>query len=151
MPTISRSLNLSLVKSLLTESFRARRRLLKTHFPPLSPTNAAIARFDHVAALESNTNDLDCVREFMNEAIKSSCEGIMIKVLDHLEGEDPAVKAEGAEGDLDEDTAEEDFNGEGKEGDEDAESDELQGGIEKGRSGRKKARLASYEPGASTA
>lgn len=60
-------------KSLLKTAFRKRRSLLYSMLPAIEPDDARIARFNHVKSLESN--QVDDVEEFFNQARKSKCEG----------------------------------------------------------------------------
>ena len=59
--------------------FRERRSLLRTHFPPYTPPSKGAARFDHVKSVESESGR-EAVEEFWQEAVNSSCEGLMVKV-----------------------------------------------------------------------
>lgn len=96
--------------SLLKSSFRTRRRLLHTRFPPLSPQSPLIARFAHVRSCEST--DADQVARFFAQAQEYKCEGIMVKSLDHhweaprpshQNGVDEPVEEEEAEEDEEDD------------------------------------------------
>ena len=79
-------------ESLLKSSFRTRRRLLHTRFPPLSPQSPLIARFAHVRSCEST--DPDDVARFFTQAQEYKCEGIMVKSLDHHWEAPPESKGE---------------------------------------------------------
>lgn len=68
-------------ESLLKASLRLRRQLLHAHFPPMTPANPLIARFQHVKSTE--TNDPEEVERFFQDARAHRCEGIMVKTLDH--------------------------------------------------------------------
>ncbi|OSX66434.1 hypothetical protein POSPLADRAFT_1043869 [Postia placenta MAD-698-R-SB12] len=69
---------------LLERSFRQRRALLRERFPPLHPERKDAARFDHVQSCESE-DGREAIEEFWQTALNSSCEGLMIKLLDHGE------------------------------------------------------------------
>ncbi|KAF7729330.1 hypothetical protein EC973_004586 [Apophysomyces ossiformis] len=66
-------------ESLLQQSFRERRDLLKKHFTPLQN------RFDFVATMDASGDDcfLEKVEDFFRDSIRRGTEGIMVKVLDH--------------------------------------------------------------------
>ncbi|KZT70977.1 ATP-dependent DNA ligase [Daedalea quercina L-15889] len=66
---------------LLQKPFRERRALLRTRFPPYIPERRDAARFSHVQSCESE-DGRDIVEEFWQAAVASSCEGLMIKLLD---------------------------------------------------------------------
>ncbi|CAO1630346.1 unnamed protein product [Parajaminaea phylloscopi] len=68
-------------QSLLKSSLRVRRRLLHSHFPPMTPDNPLIARFHHVKSSENT--DPEEVERFFQDARAHRCEGIMVKTLDH--------------------------------------------------------------------
>lgn len=61
-------------KSYLTEQFITRRECLRTNFTPMEG-KFQFAQFKDTAVFED-------IEEFMNLAIKSSCEGLMVKALD---------------------------------------------------------------------
>ncbi|KAF8558030.1 ATP-dependent DNA ligase [Imleria badia] len=69
---------------LLERSFRERRNLLRTRFPALTPGEPGTAHFAHVNSCES-TQGQECIEAFWKEAVESSCEGLMIKLLDNAE------------------------------------------------------------------
>lgn len=93
--------------------------------------------------MEGFPNNLEPIRQFMLEAISQKCEGLMLKLLDSAEVATEAVKVEDGDDVL---TAEEDESEEDeldvKEG-EDVKDEE--GAVKK--KGRRKALLATYEPG----
>lgn len=60
-------------RSLLSEPFRERRRLLHETLPPYSPADASAARWDHVKSLIGSAADLAPIRDFMAEAISNRC------------------------------------------------------------------------------
>ncbi|KAH9832195.1 uncharacterized protein C8Q71DRAFT_777822 [Rhodofomes roseus] len=66
---------------LLQKPFRERRALLRTRFPSYVPERRDAARFNHVQSCESE-DGRDTVEEFWQAAVASSCEGLMIKLLD---------------------------------------------------------------------
>ncbi|KAI8993003.1 ATP-dependent DNA ligase [Trametes punicea] len=66
---------------LLERSFRERRSLLRTRFPPYTPPQKGAARFDHVRSVESE-DGREAVEEFWQTAVNSSSEGLMVKLLD---------------------------------------------------------------------
>jgi DNA ligase 1 len=70
-------------QSLLPVPFRERRRLLRSLFPSITPSDPTVARFDHVCSVEGRTDDLEPLKAFMTDAIRNRCEGVMVKVLDH--------------------------------------------------------------------
>jgi DNA ligase 1 len=63
----------------LEESFRKRRELLRSRFPPYVPGEVGVARFDHVESVESEEGR-DAVEEFWQRAVEGRVEGLMIKV-----------------------------------------------------------------------
>jgi len=144
-------------KSLLKTSFRQRRQLLYTHFPPLAPQNPMIACFDHVKSCESM--DPDEVMTFFQQARNAHCEGIMVKSLDHYWEDDSLPVTTTNEslryhklGDVvgndfemedvpDEDRPKPKNTGRGVKKEEE---DSI--GVGKGVNGRGKALLSSYEP-----
>lgn len=67
------------MKALLARTFRERRKILRTRFPPLKPEGKAVARFDHVESCESDQG-VEGIAEFWERAVGSRCEGLMIKV-----------------------------------------------------------------------
>ncbi|KAH9176321.1 ATP-dependent DNA ligase [Lactarius sanguifluus] len=69
-------------QSLLKESFRSRRELLRTYFSAVRPDQTGAARFDHVESCESEEGR-GAIEEFWSRAVDSRCEGLMIKLLDH--------------------------------------------------------------------
>lgn len=76
-------------------SFRQRRDLLHTHFPPVIPDNAAIARLEHVESCDSDEGR-DAMEEFWQKAVAGRSEGLMIKVgynSYHLKSIDPVPVA----------------------------------------------------------
>ncbi|RPD59828.1 ATP-dependent DNA ligase [Lentinus tigrinus ALCF2SS1-6] len=79
---------------LLERPFRERRNMLRTRFPPYTPPQHGMARFDHVKSVESEEGR-EVVEEFWQTAVNSSCEGLMIKLLDSGEIlEEPNQKKE---------------------------------------------------------
>ena len=68
-----------LKQPLLDKSFRERRDLLRSSFPPLTSEDPFCARLAHVESVESESGR-DVVEEFWERAIESRCEGLMIKV-----------------------------------------------------------------------
>ncbi|KAI0254003.1 ATP-dependent DNA ligase [Lactifluus subvellereus] len=71
-------------QSLLQESFRRRRNLLRTHFPAVQADQPGAAKFDHVESCESEEGR-KAIEGFWLRAVDSRCEGLMIKLLDHGE------------------------------------------------------------------
>ncbi|KAH9978563.1 ATP-dependent DNA ligase [Lactifluus volemus] len=71
-------------QSLLQESFRSRRKLLRAHFPAAQTDKLGSAKFDHVESCESEEGR-KAIEEFWHRAVDSRCEGLMIKLLDHGE------------------------------------------------------------------
>ncbi|PCH43768.1 DNA ligase/mRNA capping enzyme [Wolfiporia cocos MD-104 SS10] len=67
---------------LLERPFRERRNLLRTHLPPVIPEAKGAARFDHVRSCESE-DGREAIEEFWQTAVNTSCEGLMIKLLDN--------------------------------------------------------------------
>lgn len=61
-------------KSLLKDTFAKRRELLHNHFTEV-PFSFVFAKF-------KNAESFDEIQEFLNESIKDSCEGLMIKTLE---------------------------------------------------------------------
>lgn len=52
--------------------------------PPFEDLDdATLARFGHVESLVGSAGDLAPVEEFFHRALRSKCEGIMVKILDH--------------------------------------------------------------------
>lgn len=135
------------MQTLINKPFRERRHLLKSRFPPREPSEPTIARFDHVKCMEGFPTNLEPIRQFMLEAISQKCEGLMLKLLDSSIPPSETAKLEEVDDDL---TAEE---GDGSEEDqsEEAGEDEASGGAEVAvkKKGRRKALLATYEPGSS--
>jgi DNA ligase-1 len=95
--------------------------------------------------MEGFPNNLEPIRQFMLEAISQKCEGLMLKLLDSAEITTEIVKAEDDEEDP-------------QEGSEESEEDQLEGEAdadteiktEEGviiKKTRRKALLATYEPG----
>ncbi|KAG8834684.1 hypothetical protein FRC17_007769 [Serendipita sp. 399] len=82
--------------SLIQKPFRERRRLLRTHLPPVNPMDAlneeldtpasihVLARLEFVESVESDQGR-EIVEEFWEKAVESKCEGLMIKLLDEVE------------------------------------------------------------------
>ncbi|TBU49499.1 hypothetical protein BD309DRAFT_947430 [Dichomitus squalens] len=66
---------------LLERSFRDRRTLLRTRFPPYTSPQKGAARFDHVKSVESE-DGREVVEGFWQAAVNSSSEGLMVKLLD---------------------------------------------------------------------
>ncbi|KAI0949394.1 hypothetical protein AcW1_009022 [Taiwanofungus camphoratus] len=66
---------------LLEKPFRERRHLLHSRFPPYMPQSRGAARFDHVQSCESE-DGREVVEAFWQKALNSSCEGLMVKLLD---------------------------------------------------------------------
>lgn len=91
--------------------------------------------------MEGFPNNLEPIRHFMLEAIAQKCEGLMLKLLDSAEIEPLAIKEEGAV-----DVSDEDSNSEADELDEEGEDNAKDDELPK-RKGRRKALLATYEPG----
>ncbi len=173
-PSVSPYIKRRTKQSLLKTSFRRRRQLLHTRFPPLAPLNPLIARFAHVRSCESNVRE-DVLR-FFEQAQASKCEGIMVKSLDHhweTRGDAAAPEAKDTKGKPGESanakgSKEEDEVAEGEEetrhltvmdeevadelvdeqGDEDEDESEVPSGtgIGPGVNGRGKALLSTYEP-----
>lgn len=134
-----------MLQTLISKTFRDRRQLLKTRFPPREPSEPTIARFDHVKSLEGTCGNLDPVRQFMLDAISEKCEGLMLKLLDSaiVPASAGAVKGEIEDEVLDNEEAEEDeeLTAEEPVGDDVKEED-----GEPVKRPRKKALLATYEP-----
>ncbi|KAH8119249.1 ATP-dependent DNA ligase [Phellopilus nigrolimitatus] len=80
--------------SLLKQPFRIRRQKLKTHFPPVIPNAATVARFSHVESCESG-DGRETVEEFWQRAVDSRSEGLMIKLLDNGEIADDSDSVNG--------------------------------------------------------
>lgn len=135
------------MQTLINKPFRERRHLLKSRFPPREPSEPTIARFDHVKCMEGFPTNLEPIRQFMLEAISQKCEGLMLKLLDSSVPSSETAKLEQVDDEL---TAEE---GDGSEEDqlEEAGEDEATEGVEFAvkKKGRRKALLATYEPGSS--
>lgn len=157
--------NLTLVsrQTLINKPFRERRNLLKTRFPPREPSEPTIARFDHVKCMEGFPNNLEPIRQFMLQAISEKCEGLMLKLLDSAPRGTAEEENTGTEGVTgrdddreveieDEDVNEEDVDEladdvvDGPEGQDDATEED---GSSFKKKGRRKALLATYEPGES--
>jgi DNA ligase-1 len=68
-------------QTLLSTSFRERRRLLHEHFPPCEMTAAlGGARLSHVTSLDSDCpGGREAVETFWEVAVESQCEGLMVK------------------------------------------------------------------------
>ncbi|KAH0588895.1 hypothetical protein H2248_004684 [Termitomyces sp. 'cryptogamus'] len=67
---------------LLKRTFRERRDLLISRFPPFISRDKQLARFNHVESCTS-TEGRDAIKAFLVKAIQSRCEGLMIKLLDN--------------------------------------------------------------------
>ncbi|KAF9529177.1 ATP-dependent DNA ligase [Crepidotus variabilis] len=80
-------------QSLLGRTFRDRRELLRSTFKSKHPGNDSfMAHFDFVNSCESEEGQ-SRIEEFMNEAVESKCEGLMLKLLDKAPvEEEPATK-----------------------------------------------------------
>lgn len=65
---------------LLAQPFRERRSLLRSRFPPFSPSDKGAGRLDHVESCESEAGK-DAIEEFWQKAVESHTEGLMIKLL----------------------------------------------------------------------
>lgn len=68
-------------QTLLSASFRERRRLLHEHFPPRE-MSAALggARLKHVTSLDSDCpGGREEIETFWEAAVESQCEGLMVK------------------------------------------------------------------------
>ncbi|KNZ77116.1 DNA ligase 3 [Termitomyces sp. J132] len=63
---------------LLKRTFRERRDLLISRFPPFISRDKQLARFNHVESCTS-TEGRDAIKAFLVKAIQSRCEGLMIK------------------------------------------------------------------------
>ncbi|TFK68666.1 DNA ligase [Pluteus cervinus] len=68
-------------QSLLEEPFRKRRGVLRSFFLPFTPERSGVARLSHVESCESAAGR-EAIIEFWEKAVGSSCEGLMIKLLD---------------------------------------------------------------------
>ncbi|TCD71252.1 hypothetical protein EIP91_011730 [Steccherinum ochraceum] len=66
---------------LLQQPFRERRQLLRSRFPPITPQEVTMARFDHVQSCESESGR-EALEEFWELALNNRTEGLMIKLLD---------------------------------------------------------------------
>jgi DNA ligase 1 len=77
-------------KSLLQESFRSRRKLLRTHFPAVQADRVGSAKFDHVESCESEEGR-KAIEQFWQRAVDSRCEGLMIKVSGRVSGPIPPL------------------------------------------------------------
>ncbi|KAI0344656.1 ATP-dependent DNA ligase [Trametopsis cervina] len=77
---------------LLEKPFRNRRSLLRNTFPPFTPEQLGVARFDHVQSIESE-DGRESVEAFWQAAVNGRSEGLMIKLLDS--GEVEEVNREG--------------------------------------------------------
>lgn len=64
---------------LLERTFRERRNLLRTRFTALRPGEPGTAHLAHVNSCES-AQGRECIEAFWQDAVESSCEGLMIKV-----------------------------------------------------------------------
>lgn len=94
--------------------------------------------------MEGFPNNLEPIRQFMLEAISQKCEGLMLKLLDSAEV--PAETAKEEDGD-EELTAEEGVDSEGDQLDGEDATDAKGDERPVARKGRRKALLATYEPG----
>jgi DNA ligase 1 len=83
-------------KSLLQESFRSRRKLLRTHFPAAQTDRLGSAKFDHVESCESEEGR-KVIEEFWHRAVDSRCEGLMIKVSGRVSGPIPLFSSDSLE------------------------------------------------------
>jgi len=71
-------------KSLLDQSFRERRELLRSRFVEVPN------RFTWVKSIDASSKDQDDLLTFFKAAVDTKCEGIMVKVLDELTPEEKA-------------------------------------------------------------
>ncbi|KAG6866729.1 hypothetical protein C0991_011388 [Blastosporella zonata] len=67
---------------LLERTFRERRGLLLSRFPPFISPDTRLTRFNHVESCAS-TEGRDVVEAFWGKAVESRCEGLMVKILDN--------------------------------------------------------------------
>lgn len=130
-------------QTLINKSFRERRDLLKSRFPPREPSEQTVARFDHVKCMEGLPNNLEPIRQFMLEAIAQKCEGLMLKLLDSAVI--PKEEINDEEGGDDHTADEEDLEEDAEEAVK-VEDDQEEDGGEAKKRGRRKALLATYEP-----
>ncbi|KAI9804424.1 MAG: hypothetical protein M1825_001323 [Sarcosagium campestre] len=73
-------------KSLVKESFRDRRKLMREAFDEVEG--------EFAFAKSMNTNELDEIQLFLDESMKASCEGLMVKMLDGEEsGYEPSKRS----------------------------------------------------------
>lgn len=122
-------------EELLDRSFRERRELLKSMFTEIPH------RFTWVKSLDATSADFEAVQDFFKQALEIKCEGIMVKVLDNIPNSELQAMAD------DPDEAEQDrpvpaTPSKSKKGPE----AQRTGDKEKGKGGRRKALLATYEP-----
>lgn len=96
--------------------------------------------------MEGFPTNLEPIRQFMLEAISQKCEGLMLKLLDSAELSSDAAKLEEEEADIEAQIAEE---SEEDQLDEQGGDDAKDGGEPVAKKGRRKALLATYEPGKS--
>ena len=71
--------------SLLNNTLRVRRDLLRAHFP------IYLGYFDH--ATGSDASDLESISTLFQEAVKGACEGLMVKLLDEGSWYQPAARS----------------------------------------------------------
>ncbi|OCF32387.1 DNA ligase 1 [Kwoniella heveanensis BCC8398] len=113
-------------QTLLDSPFSHRRHLLRTLIPPFScPSDPTLARFAHVASLDS-TSIADvpaAMQAFFESVVEQKCEGLMVKLLE---------SGEGLTGEDDDDDASNVGDTPSKKG--------------RGKGGRKKPLPATYEP-----
>lgn len=100
-------------------------------------------RFIWVKSLDATSADVDLVREFFRSSLEARCEGIMVKVLDNKASQ--ALSPEEEEESMEEERAPVP-KGKGKGKGKGKENEKEGGGNERGKGGRRKALLATYEP-----
>ena len=145
-------------QTLINNTFRERRSLLKSCFPKLDIEDPTIARWDHVKCMEGFPNNLEPIRQFMLEAISQKCEGLMLKLLDSIIPPAAAIESAVKQEETDEDVESEEAEDEGEADDvevDDAHAKATAEAIDgadtyekpkRKKTGRRKALLATYEP-----
>ncbi|KAG6830454.1 hypothetical protein H0H92_000607 [Tricholoma furcatifolium] len=70
------------IEVLLERTFRERRDLLFSRFPPYASSDPQVARLSHVENCGSEEGK-DAIEAFWEKALESRCEGLMVKLLDN--------------------------------------------------------------------